>query len=115
MIETYLRGFEESNGTSAPDWARSLRLSAITRFEALGFPTTKNEDWHFTSVAPIAEREFDLLAPPAHGVTAAQLEPFTFGATDWHTLVFVNGRYDASLSSAQNNIRGNTISSANLV
>jgi Fe-S cluster assembly protein SufD len=103
IIESYLKGFEEiasSNATSAPDWARSLRLSAITRFEALGFPTTKNEDWHFTSVAPIAEREFDLLAPPAHAVTAAQLAPFTFGATDWHTLVFVNGRYDAALSSA---------------
>ena len=104
IIESYLKGFEQlasNGGAAAPEWARSLKLSAITRFEALGFPTTKNEDWHFTSVAPIAEREFDLLAPPVHGVTAAQLEPFTFGATDWHTLVFVNGRYDAALSSAK--------------
>jgi len=103
VIESYLRGFERisaSGGATAPDWARSLRLSAITRFETLGFPTTKNEDWHFTSVAPIAEREFELLAPPTHGVTAAQLAPLAFGATDWHTLVFVNGRYDAKLSSA---------------
>jgi len=103
VIDSYLKGFERiasNGGAAAPDWARSLRLSAITRFEALGFPTTKNEDWHFTSVAPIAEREFDLLAPPPHGVTASQLAPFSFGATDWHTLVFVNGRYDAALSSA---------------
>jgi Fe-S cluster assembly protein SufD len=103
VIESYLRGFERisaSGGAAAPDWARSMRLSAITRFETLGFPTTKNEDWHFTSVAPIAEREFDLLAPPKHGVKAAQLAPFTFGAADWHTLVFVNGRYDAGLSRA---------------
>ena len=103
MIESYLRGFERisaAEGPNAPDWARSLRLSAITRFETLGFPTTKNEDWHFTSVAPIAEREFDLLAPPKHGVKAAQLAPFTFGARDWHTLVFVNGRFDAALSTA---------------
>jgi Fe-S cluster assembly protein SufD len=103
VIESYLRGFERiasNGGASAPEWARSLRLSAITRFEALGFPTTKNEDWHFTSVAPIAEREFDLLAPPKRGVKAVQLAPFTFGAADWHTLVFVNGRYDAALSSA---------------
>jgi Fe-S cluster assembly protein SufD len=102
VIESYLRGFERisaSGGAAAPDWARSLRLSAITRFETLGFPSTANEDWHFTSVAPIAEREFDLLAPPKHGVTTRQLAPFSFGATDWHTLVFVNGRYDATLSS----------------
>jgi Fe-S cluster assembly protein SufD len=31
-------------------------------------------------------------------VTAAQLTPFSFGATDWHTLVFVNGRFNAELS-----------------
>ena len=39
-----------------------LRRAAFERFAALGFPTTKNEDWHFTSVAPIAEQEFALLA-----------------------------------------------------
>jgi Fe-S cluster assembly protein SufD len=103
VIESYLRGFERisaDGGATAPDWAQSLRLSAITRFETLGFPTTKNEDWHFTSVAPIAEREFDLLAAPKHRVKSAQLTPFTFGATDWHTLVFVNGRFDAELSRA---------------
>jgi Fe-S cluster assembly protein SufD len=104
VIDTYLRGFEriaasDDGGTDAPEWARSLRLSAITRFEALGFPTRKNEDWHYTSVQPIAEREFELLAPPAREVTAARLAPFTFGARDWHTLVFVNGRYDETLSS----------------
>ena len=95
MIESYLRGFERissAGGSTAPDWARTLRLSAITRFETLGFPSTANEDWHFTSVAPIAEREFDLLAPPKHGVQREQLAPFAFGASDWHTLVFVNGR-----------------------
>jgi Fe-S cluster assembly protein SufD len=103
VIESYLKSFEklsQNGGAGAPDWARSLRLSAITRFETLGFPSTANEDWHFTSVAPIAEREFKLLAPPKHGVTAQQIAPFSFGSTDWHTLVFVNGRFDATLSSA---------------
>jgi Fe-S cluster assembly protein SufD len=103
VIESYLKGFEafsRNGGSSAPQWARSLRLSGIARFGELGFPTMKNEDWHFTSVAPIAERDFTPLTgtTPARGVTAAQLAPFTFGATDWPTLVFVNGRYDASLS-----------------
>ena len=103
MIESYLRAFEKTSTpeeSGAPDWARSLRLSAITRFEALGFPSTANEDWHFTSVAPIAEREFELLPSPKHDVTAEQLAPLSFGRTDWHTLVFVNGRYDAALSNA---------------
>jgi len=100
-MESYLKGFEafsRNGGQDAPQWTRSLRLSGITRFEELGFPGTKNEDWHFTSVAPIVERDFAPLTADTGRVTAEQLAPFTFGATDWHTLVFVNGRFDAALS-----------------
>ena len=32
----------------------------MAQFERLGFPTTKLEQWRFTSVAPIAERTFAL-------------------------------------------------------
>ncbi|MDQ2668737.1 MAG: hypothetical protein M3Z05_22475, partial [Gemmatimonadota bacterium] len=101
MIEPYLESFERfaSNGASqAPDAVRSLRLSAITRFEALGFPTTRNEDWHFTSVSPISEGQFAPLTKATGAVSAAQLAPFSFGTSGWHTLVFVNGRYSAALS-----------------
>ncbi len=100
MIDAYLRSFEEfsrNGGAVAPDWARSLRLSAITRFETLGFPTTRNEDWHFTSVAPIADRPLTPLTSPSGSVDAAQLAPFEF-SSGWHQLTFVNGRYDAALS-----------------
>ena len=100
MIEPYLRSFEafaRDGGASAPDWARALRLSAITRFETLGFPTTRNEDWHFTSVAPLADAALLPLTNPSGSVSASDLVPFTFG-TDWHELVFVNGRFQPDLS-----------------
>ncbi|HJU66265.1 MAG TPA: SufD family Fe-S cluster assembly protein, partial [Gemmatimonadaceae bacterium] len=102
MIQTYLREFETfaTNGGADPRWLRPVRQAAIGRFGALGYPTPKNEDWHFTSVAPIAEREFRLIRPSA-AVTAADLVPFTFGQSDWHTLVFVNGRFNPALSSLE--------------
>jgi Fe-S cluster assembly protein SufD len=101
VIDPYLEGFERfsaNGGAAAPPFVRSLRLSAITRFETLGFPTTRNEDWHFTSVAPIAEGSFTPLTNETGRVSPSQLEPFGFGA-GWHTLVFVNGRFSPSLSS----------------
>jgi Fe-S cluster assembly protein SufD len=101
VIDAYLRSFEafsRNGGAAAPEWARTLRLSGITRFESLGFPTMRNEDWHFTSVAPIAEREFaPLTSSVPAGVTRAQLAPFAFSDA-WHQIVFVNGRFDAALS-----------------
>ena len=101
MIDAFLQGFERfsaNGGAAAPDAVRSLRLSAIARFETLGFPTTRNEDWHFTSVSPIAEGGFAPLPTASGAVDAAALAPFGFAASGWHTLVFVNGRHDAALS-----------------
>ena len=106
-IEAYRKDFARQPG--APEWLQSLRAQGMARFEALGFPTTKNEDWHFTSVAPIAERTFRAAmtskkSVSSEGSTAgmvarADLTRFTFGEPAWHTLVFVNGEFSEDLSS----------------
>jgi Fe-S cluster assembly protein SufD len=85
-----------------PSWLATLHQCAFERFEALGFPTTKNEDWHFTSVAPIAEAAFPPRVAPGGDVKVEQLAPFTFGASDWPTIVFVNGIFAPELSSLGN-------------
>ena len=94
----YLDEFEafSANGGASPDWLAPVRKRAFGRFAEVGFPTSKDEEWRFTSVTPIASRQFS--APPAATVTAAELEPFIFGHPEWPRLVFVNGRYDAGLS-----------------
>ena len=70
----------------------------MARFQTLGFPTTKNEDWHFTSVAPIAERTF---RPAAAGgvIERGDIDRFNFGQSGWRTVVFVNGAFSKDLSS----------------
>jgi Fe-S cluster assembly protein SufD len=91
-IEAYRQEFDAANGDASrePAWLREIRREAMRRFETEGFPTMKNEDWHFTSVAPIAEKQF---APARDGspVSADVLARFSHGQ-DWQTVVFVNGR-----------------------
>jgi Fe-S cluster assembly protein SufD len=88
-----------SNGARAePAWLRETRRAGIEKFAELGFPTPRNEDWHFTSVAPIAESVFSPLRGASGQIARSALEPFTFAQSAWPLLVFVNGRYDASLS-----------------
>jgi len=48
--------FAANGGRAGPNWLLPLRQAAIDRFGTLGFPTPHDEDWHFTSVSPIAER-----------------------------------------------------------
>jgi Fe-S cluster assembly protein SufD len=97
--ESYVAAFDELiSATRVPAGAQSVRRAAFDRFASLGFPTTKNEDWHFTSVASIAEQDFALLTSRSGDVKRAELQRFTFGATDWYTMVFVNGRFTPELS-----------------
>jgi len=98
----YVEAFERSTrngGGRGPAELVARRREAFDRFVAGGFPTTKDEDWRFTPVAPIARGEWKLDGWTAGRlVTAAQLEPFRFGQPDWCTLVFVDGRFRAELS-----------------
>jgi Fe-S cluster assembly protein SufD len=94
-VQRYLDQFQRfiANGaSSAPEWVTSARKAGIDRFEAAGFPTTKDEDWHFTSPSPIAEREFTFEPSASGSVSAAEIKRFAFSQSA-HTVVFVNGRY----------------------
>ena len=79
-----------------PQWLARFRRESLDRFESLGFPTMKNEDWHFTSVAPIADRVFHPGEPKtlSHEVLASFQLPVLSGPV----VTFVNGHYSAELS-----------------
>lgn len=90
---------ERASGTDAT-WLNRLRERAFERFEQLGFPTTDEEEWKYTNVAPIARRAFE---PAGHqtapSLSLDQLEGFTYPEAQRSLLVFVNGIYDSQLSS----------------
>jgi Fe-S cluster assembly protein SufD len=44
-----------TSAVSEQTWVQALRDSALQRFRELGFPTTHEEEWRFTNVAPIAK------------------------------------------------------------
>jgi Fe-S cluster assembly protein SufD len=98
-IEPWIAQFREfaANGASgAPAWLRELRDGAIGRFAELGFPSTRQEEWRFTSVQPITESAFILGQTPASRLPSpSELAPFLVAGP---RAVFVNGRFIESLS-----------------
>ena len=62
-----------------------------------GFPNVKNEDWKYTSVAGIEEREFEI-APDGGGLSSPGLADIFPPDAAGNVLVFENGRYRADLS-----------------
>lgn len=99
--ETYLSQFApfEAERRDVP-WLRSLRRAAIARFADLGFPTTRQEEWRFTNLAPLVAVPFRLAEQASADdgrISASLRQPFG----DWPcpTMVFVNGWFSPTLSS----------------
>jgi Fe-S cluster assembly protein SufD len=81
--------FEKDLAAHGSPALHRLRKAAIGRFEELGFPTARNEDWKFTSVAQLARVPFQLAAK---GHLDGR-ELFLKLRPDAIRLVFVNGFY----------------------
>lgn len=83
-----------------PGWLLNIRKSGLARFSENGFPTTRDEDWRFTNVQPIANLPFKPVfelpkTPPAEN----DLVAMHFGGTTNTRLVFVDGHFAPQLSS----------------
>jgi Fe-S cluster assembly protein SufD len=92
--------FERSLNGEAGAELHALRRRALDAFVAKGFPTTREEEWRFTSVAPIAKTAF---VPAPDGTAAriarSEIERHFFADFPCMRLVFVNGHFSAELSS----------------
>jgi Fe-S cluster assembly protein SufD len=101
--DTHLSAYsrlEKKFAQKDPAWLRSLRKTAILRFADLGFPTTRNEEWKHTNVAPIARTAFQLARSDAGlnpNVTEA-LQASPLACVNCGKLVFVDGHYAPELS-----------------
>ena len=65
---------EFTRQAAAAPWMQQLRQAAFQRFVDLGFPTTHNEEWRFTNVAPIARATFPVAQPKTAASLGAALE-----------------------------------------
>jgi Fe-S cluster assembly protein SufD len=110
QLETYLEAFTDlSHETAAaPAWLRALRASAFARFSAVGFPTLRDEDWRFTSLAPLTRTSFRLARGSENRFTVSDLVQWRMeGAAA--RLVFVDGRFEPGLSNWSALPKGTTV------
>jgi Fe-S cluster assembly protein SufD len=87
---------------------RDLRQAAKERFDVLGFPTTKNEDWKFTNLAPFLKT----LGARAGTAEPPDLTAAPFADLQCPRLVFVNGRFAPKLSTAPEGVKAGSLREA---
>ncbi len=99
LYNASVESFAQMRFAGEPLWLAGLRREAFERFTALGFPTTKNEEWKYTSVGPIAKTPFR----PADGQPRLRdtSHPVSLPGGEASRFVFVNGRFAPELSKAK--------------
>lgn len=99
-FDAAFRALQEQAGAA---WLKSLRENALDQFAQQGFPTTDEEEWKYTNLAPIAKTDFTPSAEAfeSEHLSADELEPFIYDEAKQSRLVFVNGVFNSELSSLE--------------
>jgi Fe-S cluster assembly protein SufD len=100
--------FQAEHAAASPQWLRSLREQGLEQLSRQGFPTTRNEDWKYTDVAPIVSRPFAPLGSAGKLALNERVAQLTLPGP---RLVFVDGRLSPELSSLQGLFPGVTVKS----
>ena len=79
----------------------SIREDAARRFDELGFPSRRDEEWRFTNVSSIAKTQFAAAPSALNAREAEQFEQRLYPRESGPRLVFINGRHSPALSAGQ--------------
>jgi Fe-S cluster assembly protein SufD len=77
---------------NGPAWLRQLREQASQRFAAVGYPTTRTEEWKYTNVASIVKTQFRTGEYRLDDSLIPAIEKLKAGV-EAISLVFVNGKH----------------------
>ena len=92
--------FEHQRGAQEPAFLGQLRRGARDQFAELGLPSSRQEEWRYTNVRPLAETTFEQPSGTPE-ITRERVEEISFPVFACSLFVFVNGRYAPELSTPQ--------------
>ena len=98
-LTDFARVADHLPGATLP-WLARARRDALERFAANGIPTTRDEEWKYTSLAGLEKHAFEAAPDISCGYSEALplLAAHALHVPHGHLLVFHNGRYAPALS-----------------
>ena len=76
----------------------SERAEALSQFLAAGFPTKKDEEYKYTDLSEAVNKQYSLVPKQEFHITKEQLDQLHLGEEHFDFIVFVNGKFQKSLS-----------------
>ena len=75
------------------------RKNALSQFYKSGFPTKKDEEYKYTNIKEIIEKDYQFSPSKEHQISAEKLKNLRLGEEDFDCMIFINGAFQAGLSS----------------
>ena len=97
--------FEKRLNGGKESFVHTKRKEALSNFSRLEFPTIKDEEWKYTSIAPLLKYNF----VPSYEkkiVSKEFIKSLLFDEMEHSLIVFINGRYSAEHSNLLNLPKG---------
>jgi len=114
-MNSYIEHFQRLKPTFIGNhlpWLRRARETSLAHFMAEGFPNRHQEEWKYTDLSFLAKQHYEW-APRNESVTREMIAKYQLENTPTHQLVFIDGYFDATLSTVTNLPHGVTLNALN--
>ncbi|MGC4035186.1 MAG: Fe-S cluster assembly protein SufD [Chitinophagaceae bacterium] len=99
-VEYFKERFDELQTKTNNSNLSGLQKRAIAEFTERGIPTAKNEEWKYTRISSLFNKEYKIsLQSESAVITEPDIDPYRLpGHEEANQLVFINGVFNVSLS-----------------
>lgn len=104
VYQAAFRALQQKTAATSPTWVGRLRESAMDRFDQLGFPSVKEEEWKYTIIVPVTKLDFEPIVGfdrESTALTAADVATLGYHEAEQSRMVFQNGLLRTDLSSLE--------------
>ena len=95
LISSFL-AFELDIDINSP--IHSIRTNAIKKFERLGFPNRKLENWKYTSLNRIIKEDYTVFSKKKNVIDFKKVQDYFLDNIETYKIIFVDGYFDPFLS-----------------
>jgi len=99
-IELFKEGFKQYQSGNGTSGLNTIRQKAFNDLNEMGIPTSRHEEWKYTRIGGVFNKEFQIPFGPASSISSIDLDTLRLpGHEQANELVFINGLFSFSLSS----------------
>lgn len=91
LNEQILNNHNEFLSTLRHRFLDETRVVALEKFHKVGFPTKKDEEYKYTNIKEIIEKDYSFFPKESHHITREQVDELRLGEENFDSIVFING------------------------